>query len=214
MYTNLQLPWISSFLIKWTQIYGCHELFLNCFIQGLVGFTILSQSKLILYITDLVCYTNFHWFFIHECQHIFAKQMGYIFQSLNVCLLWCSSRYGTAMEHRSLLNRSGICDGIICCNIFLFFIGSSSMNVSIYLQNRWGIYFSLPKTITTWTTKITLHWINSIICQMFSRLNVCLLWCSSRYGTAMEHRSLLNRSGICDGIICCNIFLFMQPFWV
>jgi hypothetical protein len=32
-------------------------------------------------ITDLVCYTNSHWFFKHECQHIFGKQMGYIFQS-------------------------------------------------------------------------------------------------------------------------------------
>jgi len=32
------------------------------------------------YITDLVCYTNFHWFFNHECQHIFGKQTGYIFQ--------------------------------------------------------------------------------------------------------------------------------------
>jgi hypothetical protein len=26
--------------------------------------------------------------------------------------------YGTAVEHRSLLNRSGICDGINRCNIF------------------------------------------------------------------------------------------------
>jgi hypothetical protein len=32
--------------------------------------------------------------------------------------LWCSLRYGTAVEDRSLLNRSGIYDGIICCNIF------------------------------------------------------------------------------------------------
>ena len=30
---------------------------------------------------DLVCYTTFHWFINHECQHIFGKQMGYIFQS-------------------------------------------------------------------------------------------------------------------------------------
>jgi hypothetical protein len=30
---------------------------------------------------DLVCYTHFHWFFNHECQHIFGKQTGYIFQS-------------------------------------------------------------------------------------------------------------------------------------
>ena len=33
------------------------------------------------YITDLVYYTNFHWFFNPECQHIFGKQTGYIFQS-------------------------------------------------------------------------------------------------------------------------------------
>ena len=45
-------------------------------------------------IMDLVCYTNFHWFFNHESQHIIRKQMG--------------------------------------------------------------IYFSLPKTITTWLTKIEL----------------------------------------------------------
>ena len=32
-------------------------------------------------ITNLVCYTNFHWFFKHECQHIFGKQTRYIFQS-------------------------------------------------------------------------------------------------------------------------------------
>ena len=40
------------------------------------------------------------------------------FQGSTFCLLLCSSRYhGTAVEHRSLLNRSGIYDGIICCNI-------------------------------------------------------------------------------------------------
>jgi hypothetical protein len=33
------------------------------------------------YITNLVCYTYFHWFFSPECQHIFGKQTGYIFQS-------------------------------------------------------------------------------------------------------------------------------------
>ena len=43
--------------------------------------------------------------------------------------------------------------------------------------------------------------------RKFSRLNFCLVWCSSRYGTGVEHGSLLNRPGICDGIICCNIFL-------
>ena len=34
-----------------------------------------------IYIRDLVCYTNSHWFFKNECQHIFGKQTGYIFQS-------------------------------------------------------------------------------------------------------------------------------------
>jgi hypothetical protein len=38
--------------------------------------------------------------------------------------------------------------------------------------------------------------------RKFSRLNVLFIC----YGTAVEHRSLLNRSGICDGINCCNIF--------
>jgi hypothetical protein len=32
-------------------------------------------------------------------------------------------------------------------------------------------------------------------------------------GSVYPQWSLLNRSGICDGINCCNIFLFMQPFW-
>jgi hypothetical protein len=43
--------------------------------------------------------------------------------------------------------------------------------------------------------------------RKFSRLNVLFIC----YGTAVEHRSLLNRSGICDGINHCNICLFMQP---
>jgi len=48
-----------------------------------------------------------------------------------------------------------------------------------------------------------------------SRLNVLfIMMFITLYGTAVEHRSLLNRSGICDGIICCNIFLFIKPFWV
>jgi hypothetical protein len=73
---------------------------------------IYDNGMLLPYITDLVCDTNFHWLFNHECQHIFGKQTGYIFQS--------------------------------------------------------------PKTITTWTTKITLHWINRIIRNnkcIFTKLN-------------------------------------------
>ena len=41
----------------------------------------IKADLLLTYITDLVYYTNFHWFFNPECQHIFGKQTGYIFQS-------------------------------------------------------------------------------------------------------------------------------------
>jgi hypothetical protein len=47
-----------------------------------VGFDALEKNEpgIYIYITNLVCYTYFHWFFSPECQHIFGKQMGYIFQ--------------------------------------------------------------------------------------------------------------------------------------
>ena len=40
------------------------------------------------YITNLVCYTYFHWFFNPECQHIFGKQTRYIFQSSKTIKTW------------------------------------------------------------------------------------------------------------------------------
>jgi hypothetical protein len=55
------------------------------------------------------------------------------------------------------------------------------MNVSIYSENIQDIYFSLPKTIKTWTTKIEiikLHWINSIIRNnkcIFTKLNAVFI---------------------------------------
>jgi hypothetical protein len=39
---------------------------------------ILPGMQLIWYITNLVCYTYFHWLFNPDCQHIFGKQTGYI----------------------------------------------------------------------------------------------------------------------------------------
>ena len=39
-------------------------------------------------ITNLVCYTYFHWFSSPECQHIFGKQTGYIFQSPKRIKTW------------------------------------------------------------------------------------------------------------------------------
>ena len=48
------------------------------------------------YIPDLVCYTNFHWFFNPECQHIFGKQTGYIC-TFSVSLIWAPKTITTWM---------------------------------------------------------------------------------------------------------------------
>jgi hypothetical protein len=72
------------------------------------------------------------------------------FSRLNVLFI-C---YGTAVELTSLLNRSSICDGI----------------------NRRN--FQSPKTFKTWTTNITLHWINGIIRNnkcIFTKLNAVFI---------------------------------------
>jgi hypothetical protein len=79
------------------------------FVTGIVRFTVEEQETVghfttfvgqgqkrhmivlyivFLYITNLVCYTYFHWFFSPECLHIFGKQTGYIFQSLNTIKKW------------------------------------------------------------------------------------------------------------------------------
>jgi hypothetical protein len=47
-----------------------------------------TKSEICIYITNLVCYTYFHWFFSPECQHIFGKQTGYIFQSPKTIKTW------------------------------------------------------------------------------------------------------------------------------
>ena len=45
------------------------------------SYGVLDRYGIYIYITNLVCYTYFHWFFNPECRHIFVKQTGYIFQS-------------------------------------------------------------------------------------------------------------------------------------
>ena len=47
------------------------------------------------YITNLVCYTYVHWFFSPECQHIFGKQTGYIFQSPKTIKTWTTKHYAS-----------------------------------------------------------------------------------------------------------------------
>ena len=51
--------------------------------------------KMLQYITDLVCYTYIHWFFNPECQHIFGKQTGYIFQSPKTIKKWTTQHYAS-----------------------------------------------------------------------------------------------------------------------
>jgi hypothetical protein len=88
------------------------------------------------------------------------------FSRLNVLFI-C---YGTAVEHRSLLNRSGICDGINRCNICLF--------MQPFWVKKPGIYFSPQKRLKHGRQNITLHWINDIIRNnkcIFTKLNAVFL---------------------------------------
>ena len=51
-----------------------HKIF---YLKGLFSLLIFTVRLYIyIYITNLVCYTYFHWFFSPECQHIFGKQTG------------------------------------------------------------------------------------------------------------------------------------------
>jgi hypothetical protein len=58
----------------------------NCFISEL-------RTWIALYITNLVCYTYFHWFFSPEC--IFGKQTGYIIQSPKKIKTWTTKHYAS-----------------------------------------------------------------------------------------------------------------------
>jgi hypothetical protein len=42
---------------------------------------------------------------------LFSRLSRFVYCDVYIC-------YGTAVEHKSLLNRSGVCDEINCCNIF------------------------------------------------------------------------------------------------
>ena len=54
-----------------------------------------------------------------------------------------SLRYGTAVEDRSLLNQSGICDGMICCNIFFSCSYSRFEYKKLHLIWQKYIYYSV-----------------------------------------------------------------------
>ena len=56
---------------------------------------ILEEKNIYIYITNLVCYTYFLWFFNPACQHIFGKQTGYIFQSPKTIKTWTTKHYAS-----------------------------------------------------------------------------------------------------------------------
>jgi hypothetical protein len=47
------------------------------------------------FITNLVCYAYFLWFFSPECQYIFGKQTGYTFQSPKTIKTWTTKHYAS-----------------------------------------------------------------------------------------------------------------------
>ena len=52
--------------------------------------------------------------------------------------------YGTAVEHRSLLNRSGICDGINRCNIFVVHAAVLSIKTAFNLVKIYLLFRIIP----------------------------------------------------------------------
>ena len=62
--------------------------------------------KCIIYITDLACYTYFHWFFNPECQHIFGKQTGYIFQSPKTIKTWTTKHYASLNQWYCIIRNN------------------------------------------------------------------------------------------------------------
>ena len=67
-----------SFVFLTNLCKGTFRRYLIFIVDTIFVFNVLMFLLIYIYITDLVCYTNFHWFFNHECQHIFGK---HIFQS-------------------------------------------------------------------------------------------------------------------------------------
>ena len=52
----------------------------------------MSKMQMLFYITNLVCYTYFHWLFNPGCQHIFGKQ------TFSVSLIWASKNNNNVVD--------------------------------------------------------------------------------------------------------------------
>jgi len=83
----------------WVAFYVKHVLqYMNRHAENTWRKSSISISDIKYNITDLVCYTNSHWFFNHECQHIFGKQTGYIhflYFSLPKTVTWTTKNYAS-----------------------------------------------------------------------------------------------------------------------
>jgi hypothetical protein len=79
--------------------------------------------------------------------------------------LWVIYLYCSVKEYKTILRIYFVTH---------IFIGSSALNVSIYSENRRGIYFSPQKRLKHGQQNTTLHWINGIIRNnkcIFTKLN-------------------------------------------
>ena len=72
----LQLDWKPNCAMILLKLYGCCIIFYYFFLGKSLCTTSFKKSifnlPMYIYITDLVCYTYFHWFFSPECQHIYT----------------------------------------------------------------------------------------------------------------------------------------------
>ena len=78
-----------------TGMMGCNITYFFFNLEIIFVMVVFPDCILCEYITDLVCYTYYHWFFNPECQHIFGKQTGYIFQSPKTIKTWTTKHYAS-----------------------------------------------------------------------------------------------------------------------
>ena len=72
--TNISVIFTHAFKIKsFTNMFMWIKI-INCTRYSWLRKSRSLEYRICLYITDLVCYTHFHWSFNHECQHKFGKQ--------------------------------------------------------------------------------------------------------------------------------------------
>ena len=87
---------------------------------------------------------------------------------------------------------------LVCYTYFHWL--TSALNVSIYSENRRGIYFSPQKRLKHGRQNITLHWINGIIRNnkcIFTKLNAVFIlktatWTNKYYNSQFRHKYLID----------------------